>query len=188
MPEIISEKLVYQDFLKIEEAQLAHTDSKGNEVTFSRQRLKREDASIALIYNKETDKVILTRQFRYAIADRDGAPVIEIMAGKISSDEDPLEGAIREAEEECGYKIPKNNIRFINSFFASPGYTTEKFYLYYAEVTNADKVSDGGGLEEENEYIEIIEIPSVEFKTMVKNNQFSDSKTCVAGLWFLMNH
>jgi hypothetical protein len=35
---------------------------------------------------------------------------------------------------------------------------------------------------------EIIEIPSDEFKTMVKNNQFSDSKTCVAGLWFLLNH
>jgi nudix-type nucleoside diphosphatase (YffH/AdpP family) len=188
MPKIISEKTVYKGFLEIQEAELIHNSLDSKDKNYSRQRLLRDDASVVLIYNKDTDKIILTRQYRYAIADREGSPIIEIMAGKISSNEDPIDGAIREAEEECGYKISKKNIRFINSFFASPGYSTENFHLFYAEVTNENKVSDGGGLEEENEYIQVVEIQANEFKNMVKNNQFHDSKTCVAGLWFLMNH
>jgi nudix-type nucleoside diphosphatase (YffH/AdpP family) len=185
MAKILNQNLVYKQFLKVEKADIEIIGPNGEKHLFERERLKREDAAAVLIHNTETGKIILTRQFRYAIHDRIKEPILEIMAGKVGEGEDPLETAIRESEEECGYKIPENQIEFISSFFASPGYTTEKYHLYYAKVTNSDIIGKGGGLEEEHEFIELAEIPLDIFLDLVTNNQLQDSKTFTAGLWLL---
>jgi ADP-ribose pyrophosphatase len=177
---IIKEETVFDDNLIVQKAEIS---SKGK--VFSRQRLKRVDASTVLIYNTDTGKVILTRQFRYPIHDKVDSPILEIVAGKIDNGEDPLSAAIRESEEETGYKVSKENIRLLYSCFVSPGYTAERFYIYYATVSNADKISKGGGLEDENESIEVVEMDKQEFIRMIRNSELSDAKTYIAGLHLL---
>lgn len=182
MFKILKEEILFNERLIIEKAEIR--DEHNN--NFARLRLKREDASAVLILNTETDKIILTKQFRYAISSKIKEPILEIVAGRIDEGEKPLQTAIREAEEEVGYRITPKNIQLLVSCFASPGYSSECFYIYYATVTNADKISEGGGLETENEYISVVEISSTEFKDLIKTGNIKDAKTYIAGLYLAL--
>lgn len=173
------EKTVFKDHITIQEAWIA--DEKEKE--FSRLYIKREDAAVALVVNTESNKVILTRQFRCAVDSKISERILEIVAGKVDENEEPVHTAIRETEEEVGYRIKPENIRPILSCFASPGYSSERFFFYYATVTNADKVAKGGGLRAENEYIEIVEMDVKEFKQLVRERKIQDAKTYIAGMF-----
>ncbi len=177
---IIEEKIVFNNKLILQEGML----SDDKDQLFSRFCVKREDASAVLIVNTDSNKVVLTKQFRYAIASKVKKEILEIVAGKVDDGEEPLMTAIRETEEETGYKIKPGQIQFLLSCFASPGYSTERFHLYYATVENADKISRGGGLESENEYIEVVEMDMAEFKNLVKEKKIEDAKTYIASLYF----
>lgn len=180
MFKIIKEEKVFEDKLIIEEATLTDDTNKA----FTKLRVNREDASAVLLINTESGKVILTKQFRYAVSSKTSTHILEIVAGKIDKGEEPLETAIRETEEEVGYKIKPENIKLLVKCFASPGYSSECFYIYYAHVTNADKISKGGGLESEKEYIEIVELTVNEFKNQIKEGRIEDAKTYIAGLLY----
>jgi ADP-ribose pyrophosphatase len=177
---ISNQKVVFDDILKIEKA-----DIKRAESSFSRVRINRQEAATVLVFNTDTKKIILTKQFRYAIHDKVSKPIYETLAGKVDAGESPLEAAIRETEEEIGYKVAKENMRLLASCFASPGYTSEKFHVFYATVTNGNKVNSGGGLEHENENIEVIEMEVPEFKELILSGKIEDAKTYVAALFFL---
>lgn len=182
MFKILNEKIIFKDKLIIEKGEIS--DENNNK--FSRLRLKREDASAVLILNTETNKVILTKQFRYAISSKTNEQIVEILAGKIDEGEQPLQTAIREAEEEVGYRIDPDNIKLLVSCFSSPGYSSERFYIYYATVTNADKASKGGGLAIENENISVIEMSPEEFKDLINTGKIEDAKTYIAGLYLAL--
>lgn len=180
MFKIIKEKNIFNDKLIIEEATINDPTNK----IVTKFRLSREDASAVLLINTESNKVILTKQFRYAISSKTTGQILEILAGKIDEGEEPLETAIREAEEETGYKIKYENIKLLATCFASPGYSSERFFIYYATVINSDKVSKGGGLKSETEYIEIVELPVNEFKNQIKEGRIEDAKTYIAALMY----
>lgn len=182
MFKILKEEIIFNERLIIEKAEII--DEHNN--NFARLRLNREDASAVLILNTETDKIILTKQFRYAISSKIKEPILEIVAGRIDEGEEPLQTAIREVEEEVGYRITPENIKLLVSCFASPGYSSECFYIYFATVTNADKISEGGGLETENEYISVVEMDSKEFKSLIKTGNIKDAKTYIAGLYLTL--
>jgi len=182
MLKVLNEKVVFDDKLIIEIGEI----SDDNNNKFSRFRLKRADAAAVLILNTDTNNVILTKQFRYPISSKTKELILEIVAGRMDEGEQPLQAAIREAEEEVGYQIKPENIKLLVSCFASPGYSSECFYIYYATVTNADKVSDGGGLKIENEYISVIELSFNEFNTLIKNGNIKDAKTYIAGLYLAL--
>jgi len=173
------EKTLLNDKLIIEEATISQS---GKE--FKRLRVKREDASAILILNTDTNNIILTKQFRYPLHDKITESILEIPAGKVEEGEDPLSTAIREAEEETGYRIQPDHIQLLMSCFSTPGYSTECFHIFYATVTHTNKVSKGGGLASENESIEILEIDSDEFIKLIRNGKIKDAKTCIAGLYF----
>jgi nudix-type nucleoside diphosphatase (YffH/AdpP family) len=177
MTKILNEKIVFNDKLVIEKAEL-----NDGQNSFSRFRINRQDASVVMVFNSDTQKIILTKQFRYAIASKMGELIYEIVAGKIDLDEEPLAAAIRETEEETGYKVVAENMKFLVSCFASPGYTSEKFHFYYAVVTNADKVSKGGGMENENESIEVIEMDRITFYDLIDTGKIEDAKTYLSAL------
>jgi nudix-type nucleoside diphosphatase (YffH/AdpP family) len=180
IPEIIKEAVVYDDSLQIEKAQIR----RGSDI-FTRSRVNRPQASAVLVYNTETDTVVLTRQFRYAISAGSSEAIYEIMAGKVDEGEDPMDTATREAAEEIGYEITRAHLKRIASCYVSPGYTSELVNIFYAEVTRADKTQDGGGLKNEHEEIEIVELKSADFKKMVTQMQLKDCKTLLAGWWFV---
>ena len=178
---ILHEKIVFNNSFIIEEAKIKDKQDKE----YTRLRIKRQDASAVLLFNTVTNKIILTRQFRYPIADKVNEYLLEILAGKVDAGESPLNAAIREAEEETGYCIKPENIRFLLSCFASPGYSSEQFHLYFATVTPADLQSKGGGLDSENESIQLIAVDLEEFKRMIREGRLQDAKTILAGLYAL---
>jgi nudix-type nucleoside diphosphatase (YffH/AdpP family) len=187
MQKVLEEKLTYEGFIKVQKGIIEAAPKGKDKKHYDRERINRENAAAVLIYNQDSDCFILTKQFRYAIHDRVKETILEIPAGKLSENEDPLKAAIRECEEECGYRIEESNIKLISSFFASPGYTTERYYLYFAQVRNENKISEGGGLEDENEYIELVEMPKENFLDQVKSAELADGKTYTAGLWYIIN-
>jgi len=183
MATILKERTIFEDYLIIDKGEI---ESGGQK--FSRARIRREDAVAVLLVNTDTGKVILTRQFRYAIADKTNEPILEIVAGKVDKGEEPAQAAKREVEEETGYRIQEHHLKFLFSCFVSPGYSSERFLLYYAQVTDPDKIAKGGGLPSENEQIELVEMDIAEFNENIKKAQFKDAKTYITGLFLALHN
>lgn len=179
---IQSKNILFNQSIVVEKAVL-----KAHGRTFPRYRVNRPDAVAIIVHNKKKKTIVLVKQYRYAIHDKIKGNIFEIPAGKIEGKDKPLATAVRETYEECGYKIKSKNIKKIAEFFAAPGYTTEKFYLYYAVVSDEDKINKGGGLEEENEFIKVAEISEKKFKHMASNTKIYDAKTLVGAQWFLIH-
>jgi GDP-mannose pyrophosphatase NudK len=142
----------------------------------SREAYDRGNGATILLYNRANKTVILTRQFRmptYLNGNADGY-LIETCAGLL--DQDNPEDCIRkETEEETGYKITSVQKAF--EAYMSPGSVTEILYFFTAEYTKDMKVSDGGGLEEETESVEVMELPFTTALDMVKSGEIKDAKT-----------
>ena len=177
MTKILQEEIVFEDMLILQKGNVE--DDHGN--TFTRIRIKRPDASCVLVLNTDSGRIILTRQFRYGAAPKTDQLLLEVVAGKLDEGEDPLDAAIRETEEEIGYRVQKDNLQHLVTCFASPAYSSERYHIYFAAVTHTDKKSEGGGLESENESIELVELEPGVFKEKIIAGQFADAKTYVAG-------
>ena len=146
-----------------------------------RSKLTRPDAVSVLLYNEDTKKVILVKQFRYPIYHKVSESIIEVVAGKIDEHETPKQAAVREVFEEVGYVIDEDKLSKPIEMYASPGYSTETIYIFLAVVKNSDKdPSAGGGLKDEHEDIDIIEMSPEEFIAKIDNNEIKDSKTIIA--------
>ena len=182
MQQILKEKTVLNDKLIVEEGEILF----NKEEKYSRMRVNHEDAATVLILNTDTNKVVLTKQFRYAITSKTKEHIIEIVAGKVGKKEKPIQTVGREAEEEIGYKIKPDRIKFLLSCFSTPGYSSERFFVYYATVTNADKASEGKGVKSEHEHIKIIEMDLIDFTTLIRNGEIKDAKTYIAGLYLVL--
>ncbi|QHS56986.1 GDP-mannose pyrophosphatase NudK [Mucilaginibacter sp. 14171R-50] len=142
----------------------------------SREVYDRGNGATILLYNKDAQTVILTRQFRmptYLNGNEDGY-LIETCAGLLDKD-NPEDCIRKETEEETGYKITSVQKAF--EAYMSPGSVTEILYFFTAEYTKDMKVSDGGGLAEETENIEVMEMPFTTALDMVKTGRIKDAKT-----------
>ncbi|MFK2820164.1 NUDIX domain-containing protein [Flavobacteriaceae sp. LMIT009] len=149
----------------------------GRWKTISRESYNRGNGTSVLLYNAEKQTVILTKQFRmpaYVNDEQDGMS-IEVCAGALDKNEDPETCIIREIEEEVGYRV--DEVKKVLECYMSPGAVTEKMYLFVAEYTDEMKVHSGGGLESEDEEIEVLEIPFTEALQMMKQHKIIDAKT-----------
>lgn len=173
---IVKETRVYNGYTKVDKALVEDTLESGKVDKYSREKVIRPDAVTGLIYNTDTETIVLVKQFRYPtkLGKRSGF-IYEAIAGKIDGDEDPLIAFKRECLEEVGYKLKNKNIQYCNWSFATPGYSTEKLYFYLAKATNKDKVNKGGGVKGEHEHIEVCEFHYLQFKSMMED--FEDLKT-----------
>jgi ADP-ribose pyrophosphatase len=153
--------------------------------TTRRLCFERGDAVAAVIFNRDTRKVILANQFRYPTHEKGPGWMSEVVAGVLEPDESPETTIRREILEEVGYET--RELLYISSFYVSPGGSTERITLYYAEVDNAGKVSEGGGLESENEDIRIEEITLQEVEAALSSKQYQDAKTVIGLMWLLNN-
>jgi len=174
---ILKEERVYDGYTKVDEALIEDTLENGNVSTYKHQKVVRADAVAGLIYNTDTECVVLVKQYRYPTQTKHKSGFIyEAVAGKIDLDENPKQAFIRECFEEIGYKIDEKNVECCCCCYASPGYTTEKIHYFLATVTKKDKIKNaGGGLKEENENIEICEFHYLQFKSMM--DTIEDAKT-----------
>lgn len=177
---IDNKHMEYDKYFKVESAKITETVNGEFKAAYKRYRLVRPDAAGVLLYNVDTDKVILVKQFRFPIAEKTENYVLEIVAGKIDAGETPEQAAVRELSEEVGYTISEDRLGKRQEFFASPGYSSEKLFVFFAVVTNKDKTGNGGGVATENESLEIVEVSKDDFKNMVLNGEIQDSKTLIA--------
>jgi len=141
-----------------------------------REAYDRGNGATILLYNKETKTVILTRQFRlptFINGNADGM-LIEACAGLLDKD-NPEDCIRRETEEETGYKI--TDVRKIYEAYMSPGSVTEILYFFVAAYTSSMKVSEGGGVEHEQENIEVLEMLFPEAWQMMQDGIIKDAKT-----------
>jgi nudix-type nucleoside diphosphatase (YffH/AdpP family) len=144
----------------------------------SREAYDRGNGATILLYNKLQKTVILTQQFRLPtfVNGNPTGMLIEACAGLL--DKDNAEDCIRrETEEETGYKI--TDIRKIFELYMSPGSVTEILYFFIAEYSKAMKVNEGGGAHDEQENIEVLELPFSEAMEMVDAGKIKDAKTVI---------
>lgn len=148
----------------------------GEWETHSREAYDRGNGATILLYNKDQKTIILTRQFRLPtyVNGNESGMLIEACAGLL--DKDNAEDCIRkETEEETGYKVTK--VRKIFESYMSPGSVTEILYFFVAEYNKGMKVSEGGGLEDEQENIEVLELAFSDAFDMISSGAIKDGKT-----------
>lgn len=104
----------------------------------------------------------------------------ELCAGIVDRDHAPAEIAKAEVLEECGYDVPLANISLISAHHGNVGTSGNRGHLFYAEVDDAMKKTDGGGLVEEGEIIDVVEVPLDEARAFM----FDSTKPTTVGLMF----
>lgn len=155
-----------------------YTRTDGRTEVQTREVYDKGDGAAVFMYNKQTKKVLLTKQFRMP-AYINGVPsgiVTEVPAGMLDKD-DPETCIIREIEEETGYRVPK--AKKVKDCFMTPGAVTEITHMFIAEYSDDMKVAEGGGLNEEQEDILVFEMSFSEAKKALENNEFNDAKTII---------
>ncbi len=142
----------------------------------TREAYDRGNGATILLYNKENKTVILTRQFRLPsfINGNESGMLIEACAGLLDKD-NPEDCIKRETEEETGYKI--KDVKKIFEAYMSPGSVTEILYFFVAEYSSAMKMHEGGGVEDEQEHIEVIETKLDDAMHMITTGEIKDGKT-----------
>src|SRR6478609_8625865 len=157
----------------------------------NREAYDRGNGATILLYNKEQKTVILTRQFRLPtfINGNNTGMLIEACAGLLDRD-NPEDCIRKETQEETGYKV--TDVRKIFEAYMSPGSVTEILYFFIAEYTKSMKVNEGGGIEEEQENIEVIEMRLDEAMNKIGTGEIKDGKTIMllqyAKLHNLLDH
>ncbi|NML40802.1 GDP-mannose pyrophosphatase NudK [Chitinophaga sp. G-6-1-13] len=173
---IIEEAVLSNNWYTLKKVTYDYQKSDGDWEQRSREAYDRGNGAVILLYNKAQQTVILTRQFRmptYINGNADGM-LIEACAGLLDKD-NPEECIRREAEEETGYRI--TDVRKIFEAYMSPGSVTEILYFFVAAYDSSMKVTDGGGLEHEQEEIEVLEVPFKEALQMIADGRICDGKT-----------
>jgi nudix-type nucleoside diphosphatase (YffH/AdpP family) len=180
--EIQNKHLVFDDVFKIQEARLRFQKFNGQmSEPVRRLVFERGDSAAALLFNRDTQKILLINQFRYPTYEKGQGWLCEVVAGAIDANEQPEESIKREIREEIGYEA--NVLTHIATFYVSPGGTSERIILFYSEVGDADRVSAGGGLASEHEDIQLVELTLPDLWRALENGDIVDAKTLVAAQW-----
>lgn len=180
--DIKSRRLLADDFFQLEEAFVSFQKRDGTmSEPVRRLDLKRNDAVCALVVNKVRGTVVLVRQFRYAAFERGQGWPLELVAGLIDAGEEPIDAIRREILEETGFAVGALTRLF--TFYPSPGITSERGILFVCETEGDAPVAAGGGLAEESEDIEVVELPFAEAFAMVERGDIYDGKTIIGLLW-----
>jgi nudix-type nucleoside diphosphatase (YffH/AdpP family) len=160
---------------RLDEVEFDYRRGNGEWQTQKREVFDRGHAATLLPYNLAKRTVVLARQFRLPayLAGHDDL-MIEAAAGMLD-DATPEKRIRAEAEEEIGYRL--HHVQKVFEAFMSPGSVTEKIHFFVAEYDAAMRVGDGGGLEEEGEDIEVLELPIEQALAMISDGRIIDAKT-----------
>ncbi|WP_072681825.1 NUDIX hydrolase [Arcobacter sp. LA11] len=152
------------------------------------EAVKSFDSVAVLLYHEEKNSFLLVKQFRPPVYLNDTSKLCtyELCAGIVDK-EKPLEVIVKEEiDEECGYKVPLENIEKITSFYTNVGVSGGCQSLYYASINESMKVHKGGGIHDEE--IETMFLPVSSFRDFI----YDENKAKTPGLmfsffWFMDN-
>jgi len=172
--EVIDTQVLSDNWYTLRKVTYRIRKSGGEWETQSREAYDRGNGATILLYDSTRSTVILTRQFRlptYVNGNASGM-LIETCAGLLDRD-NPEECITREVREETGFDI--RNARKVFESYMSPGSVTEILHFFVAEYSRAQRIADGGGVEEED--IEVLEMPFGAALAKVSSGEIRDAKT-----------
>ena len=139
------------------------------------------DSVAILLYHKTLDSFVFVKQFRPSIylKNQEGF-TYELCAGIVDKEKSLIEIAKEEIIEETGYDVPLEKLEKISSFYTAVGFAGGRQTLYYAVLDESMKVSEGGGIENEN--IEVIYLKREETLEFM----FDESIATTSGLMFAL--
>ena len=172
---VLSVEVLSDDWAVLKKTTFDYHRRDGAWETQVRQTYDRGNGAGILPYDPDRGTVLLVRQFRYpAFVNDHPEPLIEVCAGKLDA-YDPETCIRHETEEELGYRM--GPVEPVFNAFMSPGSVTERLVLYVARYNPNDRVSAGGGREDEGEDIEVIETTLDEALAMIARGDIIDAKT-----------
>jgi ADP-ribose pyrophosphatase len=183
MKRVVIEKArrIFDDFFKIDEAHLRFERFDGQmSPVVRRLSLERGDSVAALVFNIKTQRVILVNQFKYPTYKKGPGWITETVAGMIDQGESAEDAMRREVLEETGYRV--SGVERIATFYVSPGGSSERIILYYAEV-DEEKAGKGGGIAQEHEDIRTFELALDDAVAQVASGEIADAKTIIGLMW-----
>lgn len=149
----------------------------GSWQAHTREVYDRGNGATILLYDLGRRTVLLTRQFRIpAHVNGHSGFLIEAAAGLLDN-ASPEQRIREEVEEETGYRI--SQVEKIYELFMSPGSVTERVHFFIGEYDAAARVSDGGGLADEGEDIEVLEFGFEQALAMAASGEIADGKTII---------
>ena len=175
---IVKTEILSDNWYLLKKITYSYLKKDGDEKTQVREAYDRGNGATILLYNSQRKTIILTRQFRLPtfINGNESGMLIETCAGLLDEN-NPEDCIIKETEEETGYRI--KDVHRIFEVYMSPGAVTERVYFFIGEYSESMKVSEGGGVEGEEENIEVIEMNIDDALEMVENGQIKDGKTII---------
>ena len=173
---ITETKLLSDNWYVLNKVTFDYKKSDDSVESHIREVYDRGNGAAILLYNKEKKTVVLTRQFRlptYLNGNKTGM-MIEVCAGLLDKD-NAEQAVIRETEEETGYLLSK--VEKVIETYMSPGSVTEILYLFVGAYDESMKVGNGGGLDAEQENIEVLEYSFDEAYSLIESGEITDAKT-----------
>ncbi|MET3208559.1 UNVERIFIED_CONTAM: GDP-mannose pyrophosphatase NudK [Paenibacillus sp. PvR008] len=173
---IVKEELLSDNWYILKKVTFEYEKNSDQWETQSREVYDRGNGATILLYNRKKQTIVLTRQFRmptYQNGNETGM-LIETCAGLLDK-ETPEESILRETEEETGYRV--DCVQKVGEAYMSPGSVTEILYFFVAEYNEDMATGLGGGLEDDQENIEVVELPFVQALNWVKSGEIRDAKT-----------
>ncbi len=164
---IKSEKVYSGKILSVKLSTVELPDQK-----YSKREIVLHDNAVAVVAIHD-DKILLVKQYRISV----DKIIYEVPAGMIEHDENPKDAALRELEEETGYRA--KNIEYLTEFYSTPGFCTEKLSIFYAK----DLEFVGQNLDE-GENLEVVEMPLKEAMSMIESGEIMDGKTISSILFY----
>jgi nudix-type nucleoside diphosphatase (YffH/AdpP family) len=182
--DVQSRRRLLDDFFKVDEAEVSFERFDGSMTPAVRRLVfERGDSVAAVVFDRDAQRLLLTEQFRFPTLEKGPGWLIEIIAGMVEAGEQPENSMRREIEEELGYRADR--IEHIATVYVSPGGSSERIWVYYAEVSAVGHVSAGGGLPGEHEDIRILPMSPEEARAALRNGTIADAKSIVGLQWFL---
>ncbi len=183
---IINKKIIHKGWSTLYSYTLQLLNKKGESKEVKREIYNSGDGATVLLYDPERKVVTLIKQFRLAtlLQGHKNGYILECCAGMLDNLE-PEAAIKKEILEETGIKVDKVEPLF--SAYSTPGAHMEKTTFFTAPYKFSDKVHEGGGRDDENEDLEVIEYSFSQIKNMLYNGELEDAKTIILIQYGIMN-
>jgi len=174
---ILSSTIISNFWGTLEHVNFNFTFENGKTENLTHEVYGKNDGVAILLYNSETKNVILSKQFRMPVfvAGVSNGFSVEVVGGALDDKESPKDCVLRETEEEVGYQI--REVTKVSTVFLSPGLVKERVHLFIGAYTDADNTNNGGGLDDEHEEIEVLELPFEKAFNMIETEEIIDART-----------
>ena len=180
--EVVDVELLSASWYVLRKNTFTYRHRDGRLTTEFRETYDRGNGATILLYDAVRRTVLLTRQFRFPayVNDHPDGMLLETAAGLLDGD-DPETAIRREAAEETGHTV--GAVEHVFDAYMSPGSVTERLSFYAAPYSAESRTSDGGGVANEGEDIEVVELEFEHALALIERGEIADAKTIILLQW-----